>query len=253
MPTKFDVERAVAASKLPALAKLTMLTLGMWTDAPTAAIPPECRKSLADIADASSQSRRGVCYQLNLLESLGWIVRKRSNGGRNVRTGYRLLIGLNPAQAENVVSLEQHMHSKAAKETAQEVHSSRTASKPEKTVQEVHSKSEKLSPRCTRNNQTGPVVEGSVGRRNTTNKPDAARGTRLPEDWKPSPELIDWAYEKYPGVDADDQTDRFRDYWHAKAGAAARHVKWDLTWKNWIRRADDQLPDTAPPEAGRWD
>ena len=30
----------------------------------------------------------------------------------------------------------------------------------------------------------------------------------------------------------------FADYWHAKAGADARKLDWQATWRNWVRRAD---------------
>ena len=61
------------------------------------------------------------------------------------------------------------------------------------------------------------------------------RGTRLPDDWKPEPELLQWAASERPDLDLKKSTDSFCDYWHSKAGAAARRVKWDLTFKNWIR------------------
>lgn len=65
-----------------------------------------------------------------------------------------------------------------------------------------------------------------------------ARGSRLPPDWKPSPELLAWAAEARPDVDAAAEAEAFRDYWHAKPGAAARKVDWSLTFKTWIRRSN---------------
>ena len=64
------------------------------------------------------------------------------------------------------------------------------------------------------------------------------RATRLPDDWTPSPALIDWTRANAPDVQ-DSEVDRFRDYWHSAAGAKARKVNWDAVWRNWARRAQD--------------
>ena len=64
------------------------------------------------------------------------------------------------------------------------------------------------------------------------------RATRLPDDWAPSPALIDWTRANAPDVQ-DGEVDRFRDYWHSAAGAKARKVNWDAVWRNWARRAQE--------------
>lgn len=95
MPTRFDVERAVLASDLPMTRKCIMLVLAAWTDNATAAIRPENRKSLSEIAAASSAGRSTVKRDLDLLESDGWIARRRptaEQARQGAKTGYRLLI-----------------------------------------------------------------------------------------------------------------------------------------------------------------
>jgi len=67
------------------------------------------------------------------------------------------------------------------------------------------------------------------------------RGCRLPDDWMPSIEDQDAALrigltEQQIQVEAD----KFRDYWHAKAGARATSVKWPATWRNWCRTAKER-------------
>src|SRR5258708_4186062 len=66
------------------------------------------------------------------------------------------------------------------------------------------------------------------------------RGARLPDDWWPPRELVEWARQQHPQVDSRYETDKFRDYWHALAGAKATKVDWGKTWKNWIRKAAEQ-------------
>lgn len=69
------------------------------------------------------------------------------------------------------------------------------------------------------------------------------RGTRLPEGWRPSPDLLAWAMEETArrgvAVDLDDQVERFRDFWLSKPGAHGVKLDWDRTFRNWVRRACD--------------
>lgn len=69
----------------------------------------------------------------------------------------------------------------------------------------------------------------------------ASRGTRLPEDWQPDADLAAWTRDAVRGVDIDlpRELERFRDHWHAAAGARAVKRDWAATWRNWVRRAVD--------------
>jgi len=68
------------------------------------------------------------------------------------------------------------------------------------------------------------------------------RATRLPDDWRPAPELIAWAREAHPLVDLRLEVPKFRDYWYAKAGKDATKRDWAGTFRNWIRTADERRP-----------
>lgn len=66
------------------------------------------------------------------------------------------------------------------------------------------------------------------------------RGTRLPEEWRPSQELWQWARAERPDLSEADLksiTEDFIDYWLSKTGADATKIYWDRTYKVWIRRA----------------
>lgn len=71
-------------------------------------------------------------------------------------------------------------------------------------------------------------------------RPDP-KGTRLPDEWRPEGDLRQWTIDTIrkagSGVSAGHELERFRDYWHAKAGKDARKTNWDATWRNWIRKA----------------
>lgn len=65
-----------------------------------------------------------------------------------------------------------------------------------------------------------------------------ARGSRLEKGWEPDVEAIAFAEQSgLSPAQAVIEADRFRDYWHAKPGAAGRKVDWAATWRNWCRKA----------------
>lgn len=67
-----------------------------------------------------------------------------------------------------------------------------------------------------------------------------SRGSRLPMDWRPSGEEVQWANAKRPDLAIQEEVEHFRDYWHSKAGKDACKCDWSLTWKGWIRNARDR-------------
>ncbi len=84
----------------------------------------------------------------------------------------------------------------------------------------------------------------------------ADRAQRLPDDFAPTAELRQWASENTPDVNVNDQTTRFVDYWRGVGGQRGRKLDWPGTWRNWLRKAQDDLPRTRPvdqsvPEAWR--
>lgn len=68
----------------------------------------------------------------------------------------------------------------------------------------------------------------------TSNK----RGSRLPDDWQPSEELVDYANER--NLNPQRIAEDFRDYWHATPGAKACKLDWDATFRTWCRREADK-------------
>ena len=65
-----------------------------------------------------------------------------------------------------------------------------------------------------------------------------ALATRLPNDWNPSNEDIEFA--NHTGVDWIKNAEIFRDYCVAQPGVKGRKANWSATWRNWIRRASEQ-------------
>lgn len=65
------------------------------------------------------------------------------------------------------------------------------------------------------------------------------RATRIPDDFAVSADLAAWARAEAPDVDQRAETAKFVDYWRAKAGRDATKVDWQGTWRNWMRRAQE--------------
>lgn len=79
--------------------------------------------------------------------------------------------------------------------------------------------------------------KGKEGKVEDASRGDASRGSRLDPQWRPSAEEHRWAVDERPDIDVAVEVEKFRDYWHGKAGAGATKRDWTATWRNWIRNA----------------
>lgn len=79
--------------------------------------------------------------------------------------------------------------------------------------------------------------------------PRTTRGRRIPDDFTVTPAMRSWAAQHAPGVDPDRTTERFCDYWRAKAGRDACKTDWVATWRNWMRSEHDRTPSARPGAA----
>jgi hypothetical protein len=77
---------------------------------------------------------------------------------------------------------------------------------------------------------------------------DRKLGTRLPDDFTPSPEMFDWFRKNCPHVDGRTEHAQFCDYWHAKPGRDGRKLDWVATWRRWMRTAEERY---GPRQHGR--
>jgi hypothetical protein len=69
----------------------------------------------------------------------------------------------------------------------------------------------------------------------TTSNKSCAPATRLPEDWIPSNEDVQFCKTTRPDLDPFAVADGFRDYWIAVPGARGKKASWPATWRNWVR------------------
>ena len=101
------------------------------------------------------------------------------------------------------------------------------------------------SPSSLRSEHSLPSVESESTRKPKSEKPK--RACRLPADWEPTLEQIQFARSN--GVDPERTAAVFRDYWIGVPGAKGCKADWDATWRNWVRREDGMRPPTVPSKA----
>lgn len=77
------------------------------------------------------------------------------------------------------------------------------------------------------------------------------RGSRIPDDFVVTPEMVVWARENVPHVDGRIETAKFIDYWRSSSGARARKTDWVATWRNWMRTADERRGSNRPGRPAR--
>lgn len=61
------------------------------------------------------------------------------------------------------------------------------------------------------------------------------RASRLPADWQPTDEMIQFCKSERPDLQVQAIADGFKDYWIAAPGAKGRKADWAATWRNWVR------------------
>lgn len=62
------------------------------------------------------------------------------------------------------------------------------------------------------------------------------QGTRLPEDWQPTPSEIDYARSQGLGEQRiANVIENFRDYWTVGKGRNVTHADWTRAWQGWVR------------------
>jgi hypothetical protein len=72
-----------------------------------------------------------------------------------------------------------------------------------------------------------------------------SRGTRIPDDFAATEAMITWARENTPLV-GKTETENFRDYWTAAAGANASKRDWVAAWRKWMRNAQADAERRTP-------
>ena len=84
--------------------------------------------------------------------------------------------------------------------------------------------------------QAEAEAEAEAGKNNSKEQV-RSRGSRLPDDWRPSESDVQWARDKRPDLKIDDEIEMFCNHWTAKSGKDATKTNWSKTWRNWVLKA----------------
>ena len=82
----------------------------------------------------------------------------------------------------------------------------------------------------------------------TTTAQERRRGTRIPDDFAVTAEMVTWFRQHCPHVDGRSETEAFIDYWHGKPGREGCKLDWAATWRNWMRNEEKKA---GPRTRGR--
>lgn len=140
--SRWDFERAVLASDLPAPRRLILLALATRADAETCRIPDEYSPSHTRIADDTGLSRRTIVDHLAALEKDGWVRITRPSPAQqraeHKPNQYRLRIPKNARHTPETGVQELHTDTPGASATAAHGASAGAAPHQETRVQELH-------------------------------------------------------------------------------------------------------------------
>lgn len=232
MPSKWDYQNAVMASDLPGPARWIAVAISTRADVETCVIPEQFGWSLDELKEATGYSAATVKRHLALLEDRGWMKRSRWIGAR---TEYLPSIPTGGSERAMAQSEPPHL----------------AQSEPRGAQSEPGAGSERadqgltVSPSYKDVHQTHPVHQSSPAPgAPADDKPSTKtkRGTRIPDDFHATAEMIAWARVETPLVGTR-ETEAFVDYWRSKPGQGATKLDWVATWKNWMRRAQIQAEE----------
>lgn len=68
------------------------------------------------------------------------------------------------------------------------------------------------------------------------------KATRIPIPFEITADMREWAAIKAPGVDLDEATAEFVDYWRGVSGQRGTKLDWAATWRNRMRDKQGRLP-----------
>lgn len=240
MTTTVDVQRAVLRSDLPAPARQVVLTLCVRADFRSGVVPEEHTPSLSDLASDTGLSRATVANHLNTLEALGWVERSRPDvvkaRAEGARTGYRVMIGGSPG--DGLVQEPDHTPSPGdGPPVVQELDGpSPGAGHVKEETSGLYSTPPKPSHSQPARANARPPADPSKSDPKPAPK---TKGTRLPDDFQLTDDMIDWARENTPLCTRVDH-DAFVDHWRSANGPNATKRNWLAAWRNWMRRENER-------------
>jgi len=191
--------------------------------------------SITELMRKTRLSERAVQYALKGLMTLGELF-VSSNGGPRGCNRYRVVMAStpqiqHPAEFAPPPQILRHAKSDLSQEWVVS-HPAHLAPRTSSTPQDVRRDDADLAP--------GTVLDPSEKKISSSKRSSEPRGSRLPEPYDITEAMRDWVRTECPDVRLPEH-DRFCDYWRGQPGAKGRKADWFATWRNWMRRAQDDI------------
>jgi hypothetical protein len=187
--------------------------------------------SMAELVRKTGLSERAVQYAVKALVLLGELF-VAANGGPRGCNRYRVVMAEGVQEMLPALDAPPQTVRGARNAGVQDMHPLNGATDAPR-VHEVRSKGASGAP--------GTVLEPSENKTSSKSSNERKRGTRIPEDFKVTPEMHNWAKEHVPELGGLRETEKFINYWRAKTGAGATKLDWPATWRNWMLTAAERL------------
>lgn len=253
--TKWEINKAVRASALPAPSRLIMLVLSDIAEAGTAEIPEQYTPSLRVLAEETGLDRATIKRHLAGLETAGWVERSRPTveaaRREGERTCYKLTLPVGADSATLGAESAKTMAQGAPSHGAQSAH-------PRRTVRHIVKEPDLFQ------------ISPDLPEHSPSATPPKKRATKptTPSDPERNPEFMTW-YATYPRaaarpdayrawskavakISADEllaKTTAFAEA-HRRCGTEERFIPHPATWLN-QERWNDRLPEPrAAPTNG---
>lgn len=68
------------------------------------------------------------------------------------------------------------------------------------------------------------------------------KATKIPDDFWPDEDLIEWHQKHFPQVDLKLETHKMKDWFASASGRIAVKSDWRAAWRNWIRNSAGRAP-----------
>lgn len=180
--------------------------------------------SMSELIRKTGLSERGVQYAVRNLVGLGELFVGANDGPRGCNR-YRVIMS-GPADTPTPAQLAPRTAcTPNVMQGAQPSPPEHAAPQP---PNDVRGTPERAAP--------GTVLEPSVEPSVRTKTTGRTRGSRIPDDFRATPEMVAWARENTPLVGTA-ETDAFVDYFRGAPGQKGVKTDWPATWRNWMRRA----------------
>jgi hypothetical protein len=92
-------------------------------------------------------------------------------------------------------------------------------------------------------NGIAPVPDpdpGGVQGGESPKTPKNRRGSRIPDDFRVTTEMVAWARRRAPHVDGRLETEKFTNHWTSSSGRNAVKLDWNRAWMNWMLTAEER-------------